>query len=100
MARYIDADMLKELIDGGYDIDFSETPETKAELLNMIDYQDTADVRENVRGKWMHDKDDVLVSGYCSCCGWTAIIMETDVADMPFCPNCGADMRGDKHETD
>ena len=45
------------------------------------------------RGTWMHDKDDVLISGYCSCCGWESIIMETDVADMPFCPNCGADMR-------
>ena len=42
MARYIDADILRELIDGGYDIDFSEIPETKKALLNMIDYQDTA----------------------------------------------------------
>ena len=39
--RLIDADALKELIDGGYDIDFSEVPETKRELLNMIDYQET-----------------------------------------------------------
>ena len=39
--RLIDADALKELIDGGYDIDFSEVPETKRELLNMIDYQGT-----------------------------------------------------------
>ena len=48
---------------------------------------------ERKKGKWMHDKDDELVSGYCSFCGWTANIMETDVADMPFCPNCGADMQ-------
>ena len=41
-------------------------------------------------GKWLHDKDDVLLSGYCSCCGWESIIMETDVADMPYCPNCGS----------
>lgn len=46
------------------------------------------------RGKWLHDKDDVLQSGYCSCCGWESIIMETDVADMPYCPNCVAYMRG------
>lgn len=43
-------------------------------------------------GMWMHDKDDCLVSGYCSVCGWQSIICETDVADMPFCPNCGAKM--------
>ncbi len=51
------------------------------------------DVVERNKGEWKHDKDDNLVSGYCSCCGWTAMIMETDVADMPFCPNCGADLR-------
>ena len=43
-------------------------------------------------GKWIHDYDDELVSGICSVCGWRSIIMETDVADMPFCPNCGARM--------
>jgi len=50
---------------------------------------------ERATGKWMHDKDDELFSGYCSCCGWESVICETDVADMPYCPNCGADMRGD-----
>lgn len=50
---------------------------------------------ERKRGKWLHDKDDTLLSGYCSRCGWESIIMETDVADMPYCPNCGADMRGE-----
>ena len=53
---------------------------------------------ERKKGKWMHDKDDVLYSGYCSCCGWESVICETDVADMPYCPNCGADMRGEGHE--
>ena len=43
-------------------------------------------------GKWRHDKDDTLISGYCSECGWQSIILETDVADMPYCPNCGARM--------
>lgn len=47
---------------------------------------------EPKRGRWMHDKDDALHAGYCSCCGWMANIAETDVADMPFCPNCGAKM--------
>ena len=51
---------------------------------------------ERATGKWMHDKDDELFSGYCSCCGWESVICETDVADMPYCPNCGAYMRGEQ----
>ena len=97
MARYIDADMLKELIDGGYDIDFSETPETKAELLNMIDYQDTADVRENVRGEWidwcrLHLDGTFCWHRACSICGYERNDDNPD-KDTNFCPNCGADMR-------
>ena len=41
--RLIDADALYELIDNGWDIDFSEVPETKAALLEMINQQETVD---------------------------------------------------------
>lgn len=41
--RLIDADILYELIDNGWDIDFSEVPETKAALLEMINQQETVD---------------------------------------------------------
>ena len=91
MPRYIDADALKELIDGGYDVDFDEVPETKKALLNMIDYQDTADVRENVHGKWIND--DVGVQ--CSECwyGWNYITgVPVEVYEFNYCPNCGARM--------
>lgn len=47
------------------------------------------------RGKWLHDKDDLICLGYCSCCGWMSIATETEVADMPYCPNCGAKMKND-----
>jgi len=63
--------------------------EVRENLMNVP----IAYVVEQKRGKWMHDKDDMIISGYCSCCGWTSIIYETDVADMPYCPNCGAEMR-------
>lgn len=65
------------------------------ELESVINNVSAADVRGNRHGEWKHDKDDALISGYCSHCGWQSIIMETDVADMPYCPNCGADMRGE-----
>lgn len=43
MMRLIDADSLHELIDGGFDLDFDEVPETKRELLRMVDEQETID---------------------------------------------------------
>ena len=49
--RLIDADVLYELIDNGWDIDFSEVPETKAALLEMINQQDTVDAIPAVRGR-------------------------------------------------
>ena len=40
-GRLIDADELYDTLDGGYDLDFDEVPETKAELLAMIKRQVT-----------------------------------------------------------
>ena len=40
-GRLIDADELYNLIDGGYDLDFDEDPETKRELLRMINERET-----------------------------------------------------------
>ena len=81
MSRYIDADKLQE--------EFKELHGGKRSLL--IDTQPTADVRENVKGKWLQDKHDEAGYGYfdCSVCG-------ADFYDVyDFCPNCGADMRAD-----
>ena len=49
--RLIDADQLKAIIEGGFDIDFSETPELKKELLNMVDYQETIEAEPVIRCK-------------------------------------------------
>ena len=40
-GRLIDADALNELIDSGDDIDFSEVPETKYAIMQMVNEQDT-----------------------------------------------------------
>ena len=90
MSRYIDADRLKKELDkSGYCYNQWLGVE------GIIDSQPTADVRENVRGEWIKDYRNLL--GYqiprkkCSVCG--AIV--ADVSDYRFCPNCGADMRGE-----
>lgn len=59
--------------------------------VRILHHVPTADVRENVKGKWLQDKHDEAGYGYfdCSVCG-------ADFYDVyDFCPNCGADMRAD-----
>lgn len=42
------------------------------------------------RGEWVR-KENVFGVAYCSNCGY-----ELHTNDTPFCPNCGADMRGEE----
>jgi len=93
MSRYIDADVLRDLIDGGYDIDFDEVPETKKALLHMVDYQETVDVRENVHGEWIFGETMGHSWMKCSNC---CVSQSGQTATFSFCPNCGADMRGEE----
>ena len=50
-------------------------------------------------GKWI-EVDDAYnrIRGRCSACGWEAHMYEDDVVGMWFCPNCGADMRGEEDD--
>ena len=77
--RYIDANKLQEA--------FKELHGGKRSLL--IDTEPTADVRENVRGEWLHISDGYCDVLKCSQCGKT-----TD-SQSNFCPNCGCLMKGE-----
>lgn len=48
---------------------------------------------ERPQGEWIKVDDD-LISCRCSVCGWEAHLYEDDVYGMPYCPNCGARMKG------
>lgn len=86
MPRYIDADLLQE--------DFKADHGGKRSL--MIDTQPTADVRENVRGEWLSGD---CMGASCSKCGeYFSFRTFSEVHNFNFCPNCGADMRGDNHD--
>lgn len=50
---------------------------------------------ERPKGKWIHyDEGDFDYDYKCSNCG--SVMWD----NSDFCPNCGADMREDDHETD
>jgi predicted RNA-binding Zn-ribbon protein involved in translation (DUF1610 family) len=40
--------------------------------------------------------DSETVNGRCSLCGYESHLYENDVYGEHYCPNCGADMRGDR----
>ena len=88
MSRYIDADaVLREACKRfDYVYDFEE----------VLDAIPTADVRENIKGRWILTEDDNYEYCTCSECGYQNGENWTIGSDIPFCEMCGADMRGDK----
>ena len=65
----------------------------------VIDIEHAPTIEERKTGEWIEVDDHYnRISGRCSVCGWEALLYETDVVGMDYCPNCGADMRGDNHE--
>lgn len=70
-----------------------------ADIISDIEDAPTADIVERKKGKWIHKNDkDYAGGGYekCSCCGFRYcdwIFIE----DAKYCPNCGADMRGENN---
>lgn len=103
MSRYIDADKLKEHYmwwGGGFTANCKDgQKEVKKIFDEIIDLQPTADVRENVRGEWIpHDLENgekSIDEDCCSVCGERFREIAMTGCEWNYCPNCGADMRGD-----
>jgi len=72
---------------------FEDTTYTKNEIRRRITELPSAQP-ERKTGKWV-EKPNVYGVAYCSLCDY-----ELHTNDTNFCPNCGADMRGDQDETD
>ena len=62
-----------------------------SKMLHEIPTVDAVPVKH---GRWIHleQSEYATISGKCTCCGWEAHYYEDDVANMPYCPNCGAKM--------
>lgn len=98
MSRYIDAELLKQILKPREWGTPDERWVPEHEIGAMLDYFPTADVAEVRHGRWvrgdeMADYPRVPYNPwetYCSCCGE---IMEQSHDN--FCGNCGAKMDGD-----
>lgn len=87
MKRYIDANEFEKRIKP-YDTDDIIDRALYNFAHNKMMEAPTADVRENVHGKWLYT-DDLYETPFCSVCKWESL----DYLEFNYCPNCGADMR-------
>ena len=87
MKDYIEREAACELLAMALDDDWE--PKYAADRMNNIP---AADVRPVVRGEWEVKGQDI----YCSVCGEESGYNPFGASTFShFCPNCGADMRGD-----
>ena len=113
MAEYIDREEIKEWIADWLIEDKSWHPYSKgkniptAEVLDMLSRIPAADVQPVKHGENIATEYDEVDQFVCSECGielqnWVRVERDEDDGDethheyrFNFCPNCGADVRGD-----
>lgn len=111
MTRYIDADKVKFLqIPIAPVLIGEEVHMEEGVLKDWLDSMPTEDVRPVVRGRWIGHREHcenlgVMPSGlgayeWCSKCDCGIDVREWHKNNYNYCPNCGADMREEKYETD
>lgn len=93
-VRLIDADALKREFPKDSDWDYPVS--SNSYVCEVIDKMPTIEP-EREKGKWLPENRTMDAFWVCSSCGFPS---EDHAANIlyKFCPNCGADMRGEKDE--
>ena len=77
----------------GYHSDFGRSMADLTSLSEVLEDTTTADVVESKRGEWIKlPSNGIGNTAECSVCHDSVYGYES----CDFCPNCGADMRGDE----
>lgn len=79
-----------EYDEAGFSMDYFAVP------VEEIKNAPTVEAKSVVHGEWksIRDKDKKK----CSVCGVIHLIAQYPFGNANFCPNCGSDMRGEKHD--
>lgn len=103
MSDYISkAEAIDKIHWGINDEAFFGEPEIDQAVMKFLREFPSADVRENIHGEWI-TQYEIIRNPYseehnphtkCSECNFRVDTHSSQF--MNFCPNCGADMRGDK----
>ena len=100
--EYISREAALTSVCGGCGVEFSDEPcePSDCEIMARLKAIPAADVKPVMRGKWI---DTCVRDWTCSVCkGKIDKVRHVDgyyYKDLPnFCPDCGADMREEKHE--
>lgn len=102
MEKQMEGDILRAVQSYGINVD-------KVELIRALQYDRAqyekgyADAKaEVVHGRWeKEDQSGISIDGYMVCSACNVMIPKPDynrycLHRLNFCPNCGADMRGDR----
>ena len=102
MARYIDADKLKEAFSTDTQHLSIFDPDLYDLIVLDIDEAPTADVEEVKHGHWKKSQFSDRSGFYsvrdviCSECGIYSTFLQHEISPDYYCPNCGAKMDGGK----
>lgn len=103
LVRPIDADMAIDAIQKDRETSWKELENDDAEYRNGCDdgYAYSMQIISELpsverKGKWISVHDDIFADRYyCSCCKAEPICNDTEYILSNYCPNCGADMKGE-----